>query len=114
MDSIQDNVEEQKVQTKIDKRFEINDSVWIAAAAMTYEIYYKKQNAGQPIYLSDFMLAQGDICNRTEVINGHKAPEARTSKYCCGDHEKHTYCFLRKIKSKRRLSFPGEFGGKDG
>lgn len=113
MDSIQDNVEEQKAQTKKDMRFDINDSVWIAAAAMTYEIYYKKQNAGQPIYVPDFALVQSDIRNRTEVINGHRAEGARTSQWCCGDHENHTYCFLRAIEDKRRLSFPGEFGGKE-
>lgn len=113
MDSIQDNVEEQQVQNQKDTRFNINDSVWIAVAAMTYEIYYKKQNAGQPIYVPDFTLVQSDICNRTEVINGHKAEWARTSQWCCGDHENHTYCFLRAVEDKRRLSFPGEFGGKE-
>lgn len=113
MDNIQDNVEEQQVKNQIYMRFNINDSVWIAAAAMTYEIYYKKQNAGQPIYVPDFALVQSDIRNRTEVINGHRAEGARTSQWCCGDHENHTYCFLRAIEDKRRLSFPGEFGGKE-
>lgn len=106
-------MEEKKAQTKKDMRFDINDSVWIAAAAMTYEIYYKKQNVGQPIYVPDFVLVQSDIRNRTEVINGHRAEGARTSQWCCGDHENHTYCFLRAIEDKRRLSFPGEFGGKE-
>lgn len=113
MDSIQDNVEELQAQNQKDTRFNINDSVWIAAAAMTYEIYYKKQNAGQTIYVPDFTLVQSDICNRTEVINGHRAEVARTSQWCCGDHDNHTYCFLRAIEDKRRLSFPGEFGGKE-
>ena len=82
MGSIQDNVKEQQAQNQKDTRFNINDSVWIAAAAMTYEIYYKKQNAGQPIYVPDFVLVQSDICNRTEVINGHRAEGARTSQWC--------------------------------
>lgn len=113
MDSVQNKMEEQQVQKQKDKRFNINDSVWIAAAAMTYEIYYKKRNTGQPIYVPDFILVQSDIRHRTLVINGRGAPAARTSRECCGDHESHTYCFLRAIGSKRRLSFPGEFGGKE-
>ncbi len=113
MDSIQDNVEEQKAQTKKDMRFNIDDSVWIAAAAKTYEIYYLKQSAGQPIYVPDFAFVQSDIRNRTEVINGHRAPGTRTSTRCCGDKKNHKHCFLRAIGSKRRLSFPGEFGGKE-
>lgn len=113
MDSVQSNVEEHKTQIKKDMRFAINDSVWIAAAAMTYEIYYKKQNTGQPIYVPDFAFVQSNICNRTEVMNGHRAEVARTSQWCCGDHKNHTCCFLRAIKDKRRLSFPGEFGGKE-
>lgn len=113
MDRIQDNMDEQQAQNQKGMRFNINDSVWIAAAAMTYEIYYRKQNAGQSIYVPDFALVQSDICNRTEVINGHRAEVARTSQWCCGDHDNHTYCFLRAIVDKRRLSFPGEFGGKE-
>lgn len=113
MDSIQDNVEEQQAKNQKDMRFDINDSVWIAAAAMTYEIYNKKQNAGQPIYVPDFAFVQSDIRNRTEVINGHRAEGARTSQWCCGDHENHTHCYLRAIEDKRRLSFPGEFDGKE-
>lgn len=93
MDSIQDNAEEQLAQNQKDMCFNINDSIWIAAAAMTYEIYYKKQNAGQTIYVSDFAFVQSDICNRTKIINGHRAEVARTSQWCCGDHENHTHCF---------------------
>ena len=114
MDFILDILQEQRQSSTTDKRFDTNDSVWIAAAAMSYEIYHKKQNAGETIRVPDFSLVQSDIRNRTLEINGHKAEGARTSQWCCGDHPNHNYCFLRELADKsRRLSFPGEFGGKE-
>lgn len=95
---------------------EINDSVWVAAAAMSYEIYHEKKNKGQPIGVPDFAFIQKDILNRASKIAGCKVPSARTSTSCCGDKSSHNR-YLREVvdknKRRRRLSFPGEFGGKE-
>lgn len=114
MDYILNILQEQRQSSTMGKRFDTNDSVWIATAAMTYELYHKKKNAGETIHIPDFHFVQSDIRNRTLEINGHKAEGARTSQWCCGDHPNHNYCFLRELTDKtRRLSFPGEFGGKE-
>ena len=47
-------------------------------------------------------------------ITGRKPEGARTSQWCCGDHDNHNNCYLREVDGdNRRLSFPGEFGGKE-
>ncbi len=88
--------------------FSVNDSVWIAAAAISYEKYFGDEQCRN---ITDFILTQREIRDRARVINQFEPEAARTSQWCCGDHENHTYAYLRAIDSKRRLSFPNEFTG---
>lgn len=88
--------------------FSVNDSVWIAAAVMSYEKYYKDGLRN----ISDFTLLSTDIRERGAQINGAIIEAARTSQWCCGDHEHHKYPYLKAIDSNnRRLACPDEFGG---
>lgn len=88
--------------------FSVNDSVWVAAAAMSYEKYHKEGFRN----ISDFALLSADIRERGAQMNGATVEAARTSQWCCGDHEHHTHPYLKEIDSKtRRLACPDEFGG---
>lgn len=92
----------------VSRTFSVNDSVWVAAAAISYEKYHKDGLRN----ISDFALTQKDIRERAIQINGANVEAARTSQWCCGNHNNHTYAYLRATsESGRRLAFPGEFGG---
>ena len=98
------------VQNTNDKKYSVFDSIWVATAAMAYEKYYV--DGARTIV--DFAFGQADIRDRAEKINGAQVEAARTSQWVCGDHENHTYSYLRAVDVKRRLTFPGEFGdGKE-
>ena len=89
-------------------RFSVNDSVWVAAAVISYEKYHKDGCR----HIIEFTLSQRDIRNRAKEIIEANVEAARTSQWCCGDHENHTHPYLRKIgEAARRLAFPEEFGG---
>lgn len=94
----------------ISRTFSVNDSVWVAAAAISYEKYHKDGLRN----ISDYTLSQKAIRERAMQINGANVEAARTSQWCCGDHENHTYPYLRATNEpNRRLAFAGEFGGRE-
>lgn len=88
-------------------KFTVNDSIWIATSVMSYEKYYLENTRN----IEDYYFMQSDIRKCAEEINGARVEAARTSQWVCGDHENHTYSYLKAIGVKRRLSFPGEFNG---
>lgn len=87
----------------------INDSVWLAAAVISYEKYFGTEMCRN---ITDFALMQAEIRNRAKEINGFEPEAARTRQWCCGDHDNHTYAYLRAVEAKRRLSFKDEFLGE--
>ncbi len=85
----------------------VNDSIWVAAAAMSYEKYHKDISR----MITDYSFRQIEIRKRAQTLANGTVEAARTSWWCCGDQPRHTHAYLRAIDpaSKRRLSFPGEF-----
>lgn len=87
-----------------------NDSVWVAAAVISYEKYYEDGCRD----ITEFSLTQSAIRRRAINITGRNVEAARTSQWCCGSHINHTHPYLKETaNANRRLAFPGEFGGKE-
>lgn len=87
-----------------------NDSVWVAAAVISYEKYHEDGCRD----IAEFSLAQSAIRRRAINITGRNVEAARTSQWCCGSHINHTHPYLKETaNANRRLAFPGEFGGKE-
>lgn len=87
-----------------------NDSVWVAAAVISYEKYHEDGCRD----ITEFSLAQSAIRRRAINITGRNVEAARTSQWCCGSHINHTHPYLKETaNANRRLAFPGEFGGKE-
>ena len=98
------------IQETDDKKYSVFDSIWVATAVMAYEKYFVDGSRN----IAEFSFVQTSIRDRAEKINGAPVEAARTSQWVCGDHENHTYSYLRAVDVKRRLSFPEEFGdGKE-
>lgn len=87
-----------------------NDSVWVAAAVISYEKYHEDGCRD----ITEFSLAQSAIRRRAINITGKNVEAARTSQWCCGSHINHTHPYLKETaNANRRLAFPGEFGGEE-
>lgn len=88
--------------------YEVYDAVWLATAVMTYEVYEKN-----PYFtIDDISFKQSDIQKRARFYTGKNVDSARISQWCNADHKENTYNYLRDVKGKRRLTFPGEFNGE--
>lgn len=89
-------------------KFSVNDSIWVAAATLSYEKYHKGITN-----IAEYTMKQKEIREKASLLNdGQKPEEARTSQWCSGNHPKHTHPYLRNInESDRSLAFPGDFGG---
>lgn len=87
----------------------VNQAVWLAAAAMTYERF--KNNEVKSI--DDIALVQTDIRERAQSLTDNNVDGARISQHFNGDHVNKLHNFFRQINEKnRRLSYPGEFNGE--
>ena len=62
-------------------------------AVMSYEKYYAENVRN----IVEYAFVQSDIRKRAEEINGAPVEAARTSQWVCGDHENHTYSYLRAV-----------------
>lgn len=86
----------------------INDSIWVAAALISYEKYFGSEECRN---INDYSIPQSEIRVKAAALNNLKVEAARTSQWCNGDHKEHTYAYLCATDSNRRLSFPNEFPG---
>lgn len=92
------------------EKYTVNQSIWIAAAILTYERYY---NLKKPTK-EDMKLSQNDIVKRAQELCEDEVRSSRVSKYCNGDHVNKSHNYLRDAgDSKRRITAPNEFNGKD-
>ena len=94
------------IEKKLDN---VPTSVWLSTAFLTYMSFKNVQNPNDTkIYheIPEIQKVAKEICSK-------KIDYARVYQWCNGDHENHTYCYLREGKGAlRRLSVPGEFGGE--
>lgn len=97
------------IPNKEKKKYSVSDSVWIAAAVMSYEKYFFESARN----ITDYHFKQKDIRKRAEEINGIPVDLSITRELVCGDNEKHTHSYLRAVEDCRRLSFPTEFQGNN-
>lgn len=86
---------------------EVYDAVWLATAVMTFEVYERN-----PFFtIDDIAFKQSDIQKRARFYTTKNVDSPRISQWCNADHKGNTYNYLRDVKGKRRLTFPGEFNG---
>lgn len=96
-------------QKSITKKYSVSDSVWIAAALLSYEKYNTIKNPN----IIDMFLKQSNIKSRAQQLTDDTVDSARISWWCCADGEKHTYNYLRDVKDDsqtpwRRLTATNE------
>jgi hypothetical protein len=94
------------IEKKLD---DVPTSVWLATVLLTYMSYKNVQNLEEmTIYhqIKEIQKVAKQICCKN-------IDYARPYQWCNGDHNDHTYCYLRSgEKALRRLTAPGEFGGE--
>ena len=89
--------------------FSVNDSVWIAAAVLSYEKYFKDSCR----VIGDFAFSIKDIQARAQQFANGNVQYPRVHQWCCADQSGHYKSYLRVINGdKRRLTFPGEVSDK--
>lgn len=94
-----------------EKKFSVYDSVWIAAALMSAEVFNNNQKANKEQYY----FKQADIIKRAQIYAYGNVQSARVSSWTCADATDNIYNYLRgdnkENKSLRRLSMADEFNG---
>lgn len=88
-------------------RYNQEDSVWIAAAVLLYEKYYR--NPG--ITPDDILLMQYEVQTRAQKVYGQDVNANTITQICNADERGHRFNYLRDIYKYYRVSFPGEFDG---
>lgn len=92
------------------EKYTVSQSVWIAAAILTYEKYHDVEKTTK----KDMKLIQNDIVKRAQELCEDEVRNARVSQHCNGDHLDSSHNYLRDVgDSKRRITAPSEFNGKD-
>lgn len=93
---------------------EVDVAVWIAAAAMTYDIYRKQVKLYDgDINIYKFYIKQSDIRKKAKDICTKKIEPARTSYHYNADNSnnKNTYNYFREKNDLRRVTYAGELNG---
>lgn len=83
------------------------DAVWIAAAVLLYEKYYR--NPG--ISADDILLMQYEVQTRAQKVYGQDVNVNTITQICNADERGHRFNYLRDIYKYYRISYPGEFEG---
>lgn len=73
------------------KKYSVNESVWIAAALLSAEVYENNPSCSR----EDMYFKQAKIVHRAETLTEGKVDGARCSLWCCADKERSDYNFLR-------------------
>ena len=88
-------------------RYSQEDSVWIAAAALLYEKYYRYPG----ISTDDILLMQYEVQTRAQKVFGQDVDTNTITQICNADERGHRFNYLRDIYKYYRVSYPGEFDG---
>lgn len=96
------------VERSLQIRYNQEDAVWIAAAALLYEKYYC--NPG--ISSDDILLMQYEVQTRSQKVYGQDVNANTITQICNADERGHRFNYLRDIYKYYRVSFPGEFEGE--
>ncbi|MCI6857738.1 MAG: hypothetical protein MR867_00385 [Eubacterium sp.] len=89
-------------------RYTQEDAVWIAAAVLLYEKYYR--NPG--ISADDILLMQYEVQTRSQKVYGQDVNANTITQICNADERGHRFNYLRDIYKYYRVSYPGEFEGE--
>lgn len=92
------------------KRFSVNEAIWIAAASKAFFAYRKNKECG----LEDCFLTATEIQKIASEYTEKDVQPARIHQHCNGDHDNCTHRFLRRIGKNSnsvdfRVSAKGEF-----
>lgn len=88
-------------------RYNQEDSVWLAAAVLLYERYYRYPG----ISADDILLMQYEVQTRAQKIFGQDVNVNTITQICNADERGHRFNYLRDIYKYYRVAFPGEFDG---
>ena len=101
-DSVKMYIEEIRSTGVDNKRFSVNESIWIAAAAKAYFVYKKNKDFS----VDDCILTATEIQKRASEYTDNTVQSARIHQHCNGDHENCTHRFLRRIgKNSNNVDF---------
>lgn len=96
----------------MDKKYTVNEAIWIATALMAAEMYSQKSD----IKRTDIYFKQADIRRRAQILTDGNVDAARVSWWTNADAENHTQNYLRgdleEDETARRLSMLDEFPEK--
>ena len=113
VDSLKAYIDKLSIINTDNKRFSVNDAVWIAAAVYAF-FQYKKQDS---FNVKNCFLKATELIRIVEEFTSDKVNSARISQWCNGDHEKPSHNYLRKVYSDNsplfRVTGAGEFGNDD-
>ncbi len=94
-----------EVERSLQIRYSQEEAVWIAAAVLLYEKYYRYPG----ISTDDILLMQYEIQTRAQKVFGQDVDTSTISQICNADERGHRYNYLRDMYKYYRVSFPGEF-----
>lgn len=94
-----------EVERSLQIRYSQEEAVWIAAAVLLYEKYYRYPG----ISTDDILLMQYEIQTRAQKVFGQDVDTSTISTICNADERGHRYNYLRDMYKYYRVSFPGEF-----
>lgn len=95
------------VERSLQIRYNQEDSVWIAAAVLLYEKYYRYPG----ISADDILLMQYEVQTRSQKVYGQDVNVNTITQICNADERGHRFNYLRDIYKYYRVAFPGEFDG---
>ena len=86
-------------------RYSQEEAVWISAAVLLYEKYYRYPG----ISTDDILLMQYEVQTRAQKVFGQDVDTSVISQICNADERGHRFNYLRDMYKYYRVSFPGEF-----
>lgn len=93
------------VERSLQIRYTQEDAVWIAAAILLYEKYYRYPG----ISADDILLMQYEVQTRAQKVYGQDVNVNTITQICNADERGHRFNYLRDIYKYYRVAFPGEF-----
>ena len=94
-----------EIERSLQIRYRPEDAVWIGAAVLLYEKYYRYPG----ISSDDILLMQYELQTRSQKIYGQDIESGIIASVCNADARGHRYNYLRDIYKYYRVTFPGEF-----
>ena len=94
-----------EIERSLQIRYQPEQAVWLGAAVLLYEKYYRYPG----ISADDILLMQYELQTRSQRIYGQDIESNIIASVCNADARGHRYNYLRDIYKYYRVSFPGEF-----